>query len=83
MVAVTNLTAAGCHLILFTTGRGTPLGAPVPTLKISTNSQLARRKSHWIDFDSQSSDSLSLFRLILNTANGEYFAKMKKTDTEK
>lgn len=75
MVAVTNLTAAGCHLILFTTGRGTPLGAPVPTLKISTNSQLARRKSHWIDFDSQSSDSLSLFRLILNTANGEYFAK--------
>ena len=75
MVAVTNLTAAGCHLILFTTGRGTPLGAPVPTLKISTNSQLARRKSHWIDFDSQSADSLSLFRLILKSANGEYFAK--------
>ncbi len=75
MVAVTNLTAAGCHLILFTTGRGTPLGAPVPTIKISTNSQLANRKSHWIDFDSQSSDSLSLFRLILNTANGEYVTK--------
>lgn len=75
MVAVTNLTAAGCHLILFTTGRGTPLGAPVPTIKISTNSQLASRKSHWIDFDSQSSDSLSLFRLILNTANGEYVTK--------
>lgn len=75
MVAVTNLTAAGCHLILFTTGRGTPLGAPVPTIKISTNSQLASRKSHWIDFDSQGSDSLSLFRLILNTANGEYVTK--------
>lgn len=75
MVAVTNLTAAGCHLILFTTGRGTPLGAPVPTIKISTNSQLASRKSHWIDFDSQVSDSLSLFRLILNTANGEYVTK--------
>ena len=53
MVAITNLTAAGCHLILFTTGRGTPLGAPVPTLKIATNTALARQKGHWIDFDAQ------------------------------
>lgn len=53
MIAITNLTAAGCHLILFTTGRGTPLGAPVPTLKIATNSELAQKKSHWIDFDAQ------------------------------
>ena len=53
IVAITNLTAAGCHLILFTTGRGTPLGAPVPTLKIATNSELASKKSHWIDFDAQ------------------------------
>lgn len=45
IVAVTNLTAAGCHLILFTTGRGTPLGAPVPTLKLATNSRLAQRKN--------------------------------------
>lgn len=51
MVAVTNLTAAGCHLILFTTGRGTPLGAPVPTIKIASNSKLAKRKPDWIDFD--------------------------------
>lgn len=51
MVAVTNLVAAGCHLILFTTGRGTPLGAPVPTVKIATNSELAGRKAKWIDFD--------------------------------
>ncbi len=51
MVAVTNLTAAGCHLILFSTGRGTPLGAPVPTVKIATNSGLAERKKNWIDFD--------------------------------
>jgi altronate hydrolase len=51
MVAVTNLTAAGCHLILFSTGRGTPLGAPVPTIKIATNSDLAKRKKNWIDFD--------------------------------
>lgn len=51
MVAVTNLMASGAHIILFTTGRGTPLGAPVPTVKIATNSSLARRKSSWIDFD--------------------------------
>ncbi len=49
--AITNLTAAGAHLILFTTGRGTPLGAPVPTVKISTNHPLAEKKQAWIDFD--------------------------------
>lgn len=51
IVAVTNLTASGCHLILFSTGRGTPVGAPVPTVKISTNTDLAYKKPHWIDFD--------------------------------
>lgn len=51
MVAVTNLTAAGCHMILFSTGRGTPLGAPVPTVKVATNSNLAAKKSNWIDFN--------------------------------
>ena len=51
IVAVTNLTAAGCHLILFSTGRGTPLGAPVPTIKIATNHALAEHKANWIDFD--------------------------------
>ncbi len=51
IVAVTNLMAAGVHMILFTTGRGTPLGAPVPTVKISTNARLANTKSNWIDFD--------------------------------
>ena len=51
LVAVTNLMAAGCHLILFTTGRGTPLGAPVPTVKVATNHALAERKAGWIDFD--------------------------------
>lgn len=50
-VAVTALGAAGCHMVLFTTGRGTPLGGVVPTLKIATNSGLAQRKPHWIDFD--------------------------------
>ena len=52
IVAITNLTAAGVHMILFTTGRGTPLGAPVPTVKISTNKVLADRKKGWIDYDS-------------------------------
>lgn len=51
IVAITNLTAAGAHLILFTTGRGTPLGGPVPTVKVATNHTLATRKDKWIDFD--------------------------------
>lgn len=71
IVAVTNLTAAGCHLILFTTGRGTPLGAPVPTLKLATNSRLAQRKNNWIDFDAQTNDENALFDLIVETANGK------------
>ena len=50
-VAITNLTAAGAHMILFTTGLGTPLCAPVPTLKIATNTPLAEKKRHWIDFN--------------------------------
>lgn len=71
MVAVTNLTAAGCHLILFTTGRGTPLGAPVPTIKIATNSAIAERKKSWIDFDAQTGNQNSLFDLIIETAKGK------------
>ena len=51
LVAITNLTAAGVHLILFTTGRGTPAGAPVPTVKISTNTALFQHKPGWIDFN--------------------------------
>lgn len=76
MVAVTNLTAAGCHLILFTTGRGTPLGAPVPTLKISTNTALAKRKPSWIDFNAgivlegENCDE-TLFCQITDTASGK------------
>lgn len=69
MVAVTNLTAAGCHLILFTTGRGTPLGTPVPTIKIATNSAIAEKKKTWIDFDAQTENENALFDLIIKTAN--------------
>lgn len=50
-VSSTALAAAGATLLLFTTGRGTPLGFPVPTLKIASNEALAIAKPHWIDFD--------------------------------
>ena len=51
LVSATAMTAAGAHLILFSTGRGTPFSAPAPTLKISTNTPLAQKKSGWIDFN--------------------------------
>ncbi|MGN0447273.1 MAG: UxaA family hydrolase [Acutalibacteraceae bacterium] len=76
IVAITNLTAAGCHLILFTTGRGTPLGAPVPTVKIATNTALYEKKPQWIDFDAQTGDENSLMELIKEVAEG------KKTRSE-
>ena len=50
-MSATDLTAAGAHLILFTTGRGTPFGAPAPTVKISTNTALYEKKHSWIDFN--------------------------------
>ncbi len=51
LVSVTALTAGGAHIVFFTTGRGTPFGGPAPTVKLSTNSELAQRKKNWIDFD--------------------------------
>ena len=51
LIASTALAASGAHMVLFTTGRGTPFACPVPTMKISTNSQLAGKKNNWIDFD--------------------------------
>ncbi|SFU14652.1 D-altronate dehydratase [Pseudovibrio denitrificans] len=48
--AITSLAAAGCHMVLFTTGRGNPLGTVVPTVKVASNTELADRKKHWIDF---------------------------------
>ena len=54
LVSATDLTAAGAHLILFTTGRGTPFGAPAPTVKISTNTALYEKKKSWIDFNAGS-----------------------------
>lgn len=76
LVALTNLVASGVHMALFTTGRGTPLGAPVPTVKISTNSALAKKKPHWIDFDAgrvlEGEDlTEELLALCLRVAEGE------------
>ena len=76
IVAITNLMAAGVHIILFTTGRGTPVGSAVPTVKISTNASLAERKSGWIDFDASptlSGNPLTneLFDYIIRVADGE------------
>ena len=76
IVAITNLTAAGVHIILFTTGRGTPVGGPVPTVKIATNHSLAERKKNWIDFDASPTlegNPLTneLFEYILRVADGE------------
>lgn len=79
IVSTTNLTCSGANIILFTTGRGTPLGAPVPTVKISSNSILAKKKSNWIDFnageiiknndfDSYASD---LMNLLLSVSSGK------------
>ncbi|KEQ13979.1 UxaA family hydrolase [Endozoicomonas numazuensis] len=50
-IATSALAAAGCQMVLFTTGRGTPYGGFVPTFKLATNSELAKKKKHWIDFD--------------------------------
>ena len=51
LVAATALASSGCHMVLFTTGRGTPFGTYVPTMKVSTNSALAKKKPGWIDFN--------------------------------
>lgn len=51
LVASTALAASGAHIVLFTTGRGTPFASPVPTVKISSNSALYQKKGNWIDFN--------------------------------
>ena len=79
LVSATALTAAGAHLILFTTGRGTPFGAPAPTMKLSTNTPLAQKKSGWIDFNAGTvadgtqtleESANDLMNLVLEIASG-------------
>ncbi|MBR4971713.1 MAG: altronate dehydratase, partial [Oscillospiraceae bacterium] len=85
LVSATALTAAGAHMVLFTTGRGTPFGAPAPTMKIATNTPLATKKSGWIDFNAgvvadgkRTLDEAGedLMQLVLEVASG------KQTKTE-
>lgn len=88
-ISSTALAAAGATLILFTTGRGTPLGFPVPTVKIASNSELARRKRGWIDFDAgqvlqsgmdPAADALA--RRIAAIASGEETAAERNGERE-
>lgn len=83
--ACTALAAAGAQLILFTTGRGTPLGSPVPVLKVATNHALAQKKQGWIDFDAESvleepmtQVAQRLLRLTLETASGRETCSERK-----
>lgn len=88
IVAVTALAASGAHIVLFTTGRGTPLGGPVPTVKVSTNSELANRKKNWIDFDAgvilenktMEDVSKEFFKYILDVVSGRVLTKNEEND---
>ena len=88
IIAVTNLAAAGAHIILFTTGRGTPLGSPVPCIKVATNSSLASRKSNWIDFNAgvvlEETDMLeagkALLDQIIDTASKKRLTQSEKNN---
>ncbi len=88
LVASNALLFSGAHMVLFTTGRGTPFGCAVPTVKIASNSDMARRKANWIDFDAgrllegESMESLTaeLFQLVLDIASGEKKAKAEALD---
>jgi len=84
IVAMTNLMAAHAHVILFTTGRGTPVGTAVPTIKIASNSDLYNRKNNWMDFDAGvmledatiDKTAEDLFKYIIDVCEG------KKTKNE-
>ena len=72
LVASTVLAAAGCHLILFTTGRGTPFGCVVPTMKVATNDALAKKKPNWIDWNAMSNPDVGAFaEKVIAVASGE------------
>lgn len=78
LIAATALAAAGCQIVLFTTGRGTPFSTFVPTMKISTNEALAGKKNGWIDFSAHTMDAEGLYDLIKRTVNGEYICKSEQ-----
>ena len=88
LVAANALAVSGAQLILFTTGRGTPFGCPVPTAKISSNSALANRKKAWIDFnagtllENKTMPDLTdeFLNYVLKLASGEIKAKAETLD---
>ena len=84
-VSSTALAAAGATMVLFTTGRGTPLGFPVPTVKVASNHALADTKPHWIDFDAERAISegqaivdTSFLDAVLAIAGGEPTASERR-----
>lgn len=88
LVAACALAAAGCHIVLFTTGRGTPFACPVPTVKIASNGRLYEHKNTWMDFNAgellegTTMDELSsrFYDYILDVASGKAHAKSEKLD---
>ena len=87
-ISSTAMTASGATILLFTTGRGTPLGFPAPTIKISSNSEIAEKKPHWIDFNAgalldgtTTPERLAdeLFAYILDVASGRTETNNEKT----
>lgn len=82
-VSCTNLVASGAQMVLFTTGRGNPFGSPVPTVKISSNSNLYNKKKHWIDYNAgqllegKTFDEVTddFFQYLLDVASGKIQAK--------
>lgn len=88
LVASCALAASGAQLVLFSTGRGTPFGCPVPTVKISSNTMLFEKKRAWIDFDagglldgrSEEEVTDALYRYVLRLASGEIRAKAEAFD---
>ena len=81
IVSITNLAAAGCHIVLFTTGRGTPLGGAVPIVKIASNNNIATKKPHWIDFSAYGADKDKIAAELINLI--KEFADGKETNNEK
>lgn len=87
-VSVTNLLSSGAQIILFTTGRGNPLGTAAPTIKVASNSALFRRKGNWMDFNAgqvleyESSEpaAQALWQLVLDVASGRKRTKSEEND---
>jgi altronate hydrolase len=88
-VSSTAMVASGATVLCFTTGRGTPLGFPAPTIKVSSNSEIARKKPHWIDFDagallddpgSMDDTADRLLSYVLDVASGRTYTNNERND---